>query len=158
MHNTHLPSARQPIRVHYPRDGQPARALTILVVEDDPDNAASLALLLDLYGFAVRVAPDGLAALDAAQADSPDVILLDIGLPQLDGWEVARRLAARSAWKRPLLIAVTGYSRDSDRRRSAQAGIDLHLAKPIEPDQLLEVLWRFQAIILPEEAPPRVAV
>ncbi len=158
MQDARLLSARKLTPADDPRNGQAARRLKVLVVEDDPDGAETLALILELYGFDVRVMPDGLTALDAAQADQPDVILLDLGLPGLDGHEVARRLTARAAWKRPFLIAVTGYGSDTDRRRSAQAGVDLHLVKPVDPEQLVGLLRKFRAIVLPEEAPPRVAV
>jgi CheY-like chemotaxis protein len=119
------------------------RPLHILVVEDHKDTANTTAQLLTLYGFEVQVAADGMAALEAARSWQPDVVLLDIGLPGLDGYKVAKRLPALE--KRPLLIAVTGYGRDVDRRRSQQAGIDLHLVKPVDPEQLLTVLRRFQA-------------
>jgi two-component system CheB/CheR fusion protein len=114
--------------------------LRILVVEDHPDAAATLVTLIRLWGHDVRAAHDGLSALEVAQAFSPDVVLLDIGLPGMDGWQVAERLCQQPAPKRPLLIAVTGYGQDADRRRSQEAGIDLHLVKPVDPDQLRRVL------------------
>jgi CheY-like chemotaxis protein len=114
----------------------------VLVVEDHADTANSTALLLDLYGFEVQVASDGMTALEAARAWQPHVVLLDIGLPGMDGYEVAKRLAVQN---RPFIIAVTGYGRDVDRRRSEQAGVHLHLVKPVDPEELLSELRRFQA-------------
>jgi two-component system CheB/CheR fusion protein len=76
-----------------------------------------------------------------------DVVLLDIGLPKMDGWEVAKQIREQCSWKRPLLVAITGYGMDADRVRSDQAGIDLHLVKPVDPEQLKNLLSRFQSII-----------
>jgi CheY-like chemotaxis protein len=127
-----------------PHNGPPLR---VLIVEDCEDAAASLALLLRLDGHEVHVAGNGGMALRVAQDWPPDVVLLDIGLPGLDGYEVAKRLRARAAGMKPLLIAITGYGRDEDRRRSAEAGIDLHLLKPADPAGLRQMLKRFQGII-----------
>jgi two-component system, OmpR family, response regulator len=115
-------------------------ALRILVVEDNADAAASTALLLELDGHEVHIAGDGAAGLAAAEALNPDAVLLDIALPGIDGYEVARRLKARPGTNSPLLIAVTGYGRDVDRAQSAAAGIDLHLVKPVEPELLQKLL------------------
>ena len=118
--------------------------LRILVVEDHADTAESLALLLRGEGHEIQVAPDGLAAVGAVQFAPPDVLLLDIGLPGMSGWEVARWVTGQPAEKRPLLVAVTGYGREEDRRRSEEAGIDLHLVKPVDPEKLLGLLRRFR--------------
>jgi CheY-like chemotaxis protein len=117
----------------------PPRPLRVLMVEDYPDVATSTAEILRLSGHDVRLAVDGPTALKAAQADEPDVVLLDLGLPKMDGYEVARRLTA-SCGHKPYLIAVSGHGRAEDRRRSAEAGIDLHLLKPADPAWLLRVL------------------
>ncbi len=122
--------------------------LRVLVVEDHAASAVSLAWFVALCGHVVEIAPDGPAAVEATENRQPDVVLLDIGLPGLDGWEVARRLQGHPAQKRPLLVAITGYDGEADRRRSAEAGIDLHLAKPVDPDQLRWLLQRFQSVIL----------
>jgi CheY-like chemotaxis protein len=127
------------------REGPPA--LDVLVVEDSAASAEALALLLRRDGHEVRVAPDGPAALAAAQARPPDVVLLDIGLPGMDGYEVARRLQGRPGEKAALLVAVTGRGRDEDRRRSAEAGIDLHLVKPADPGELVRLLRKFRTIV-----------
>jgi CheY-like chemotaxis protein len=124
--------------------------LSVLVVEDDANLAAGLAGWLGLCGHEVRVAPDGPTALRAAEAAPPDVMLLDIGLPGMDGYDVARRVHEEitpASPKAPLLIAVTGREDEAERRRSREAGIDLHLTKPVDADQLLHVLRRFQRII-----------
>jgi CheY-like chemotaxis protein len=121
--------------------------LRVLVVEDQADTAATLALLLRMAGHEVQVAPDGPAAVREVQIASPDVVLLDIGLPGMSGWEVARWVTEQPAEKRPLLVAITGYGRDEDRKRSEEAGIDLHLVKPVNPDELLRLLRRFSQVV-----------
>jgi CheY-like chemotaxis protein len=121
--------------------------LHVLVVEDDRDSAWSLAVLLRLDGHDVAVSGDGPAALRAARDRSPDVVLLDIGLPGMDGYELARQLAGQPAEKRPLLVAVTGWGAAADRQHSAEAGIDLHLVKPVDPQELRGLLRRFRQII-----------
>jgi DNA-binding response OmpR family regulator len=122
--------------------------LSVLVVEDHLDIAETLAKLLRMRGYKVRVALDGLTASQAAEEVLPDVVLLDIGLPGIDGYEVARRIKKQTHEKRPLFIAVTGLGQESDRRQSEEAGIDLHLVKPVDPGQLLGLLNRFEAIIM----------
>jgi PAS domain S-box-containing protein len=112
----------------------------ILVVDDNVDGAESLATLLELYGHEVRTALDGPAALAVADEFRPDVVLLDIGLPGMDGYEVARQLRAREAFRAARLIAMTGWGQDADRERSRQAGFDLHLVKPVDPAELRRVL------------------
>ena len=124
-----------------------AGPLSVLVVEDHEDAGEALALLLQVNGYAAELARTGAEALAAADRVAPDVVLLDLGLPDLDGCEVARRLRARAAGKRPLLVAVTGYGRDEDRRASDAAGFDLHLVKPADPRELMGVLGRFARLI-----------
>lgn len=116
----------------------PAR--DVLVVEDNDDARETLKRMLELAGHRVRVAVDGLAALDAVQSAVPDVALIDIGLPQMDGYELARRIRAEGHAKRPLLIAITGYGLPEDRNRSREAGFDMHLVKPVDSSTLAEVL------------------
>ena len=118
-----------------------SRPERILVVDDNVDAAESLSRILRLQEHEVLVAHDGLAALAAAQQMNPDVVLLDIGLPKLDGLEVARRLRERAAGPRPLLVAMTGFGQAEDRARTAAAGFDHHLTKPVDP-QLLHSLMR----------------
>jgi two-component system, OmpR family, response regulator len=121
--------------------------LRVLVVEDYPDAATSTALLLKLFGHEVDVAGDGPTALRAAAAFAPDVVLLDIGLPGMDGYEVARRLSSQATARRPFFIAVSGYSQSPDRRLAMEAGIDMHLLKPVDPDHLRLLLQRFLHIL-----------
>jgi two-component system, chemotaxis family, CheB/CheR fusion protein len=110
--------------------------LRILIVDDNRDSADMLATLLAFSGHETFTANDGLAAVDTAQNFQPDVIFLDIGLPLLNGYEAARRIRERQSEKRPLLVALTGWGQDQDRRRSEDAGFDAHLVKPID-DQVL---------------------
>jgi CheY-like chemotaxis protein len=124
-------------------------ALRILVVEDDEDTAASLAMLVRMYGYEVDVAADGQSAWRAVEASQPDVVLLDLGLPKMDGWWVAKQIRKQCYGKRPFLIAMTGYERQTDQARSYEVGIDLHLIKPVEPDTLQQILRRFQAVVAP---------
>ena len=126
--------------------GNDCASLDVLVVEDRPDTAWSTAAVLALYGHRVTVAGSGAAALNLAAAD-PDVVLLDLGLPGMGGWEVARRLRGRAGGRPPLIVAITGYGTDADRRRSAEAGIDLHLVKPVDPAVLAGVLARFARVV-----------
>jgi two-component system OmpR family response regulator len=121
--------------------------LRVLVVEDYPDAATSTALLLKLFGHEVDVAGDGPTALRAAAAFPPDVVLLDIGLPGMDGYEVARRLGGQPMARRPFFIAISGHRQPADRRREVEAGIDMHLLKPVDPDQLRLLLQRFLHIL-----------
>jgi CheY-like chemotaxis protein len=116
----------------------------VLVVDDNVDAADSLALLLRVIGHETRIAHDGLEALVAARAFLPDVVLLDIGLPGMDGYEVARQLRGEPDLRTALLIAQTGYGQDEDRRRSREAGFDHHLVKPVDPDALRALLARHQ--------------
>jgi PAS domain S-box-containing protein len=112
----------------------------ILVVDDSADAADSLAMMLRLDGHDVRVARDGPRALELAAADPPDVALLDIGMPGMDGYEVARRFRADPALRDVLLVAVTGWGQEDDRRRTREAGFDHHLVKPVETGVLESLL------------------
>jgi PAS domain S-box-containing protein len=120
-----------------------ARGLRVLVVEDNLDSARSLAALLRLQGHEVEVVHDGRNAVETAGRFGPSVVLLDIGLPGVDGYEIARQLRTRGS--KAVLVSLTGYGRESDRRKSAEAGCDHHLLKPVEP----EVLKRLLASIAP---------
>jgi CheY-like chemotaxis protein len=122
--------------------------LRVLVVEDDPDNADSLAMLLRIYGHEIHIALDGPTAIETARANPPDVVLLDLGLPGMDGFQVAKQLKELPNPKPPFLTAVTGYGGDIDRQRSHDAGIDLHLVKPVPLEELQKVLKRLQAIVV----------
>jgi PAS domain S-box-containing protein len=110
----------------------------VLVVDDNPDEAQSLGDLIELWGYAVKTTIDGPAALCEAADFEPDVVLLDIGLPRMDGYEVAQRLRQQGVKAR--LVAVTGYGRDEDRARSREAGFAEHLTKPVDPAELERIL------------------
>ena len=108
----------------------------MLVVDDNADNAAALAMLLQQLGHDVEVAGDGETALDRAGQFRPDVILLDIGIPKLNGYDVCRQLRQHDWGRRIRVIAQTGFGDEQDLRRSAEAGFDGHLVKPIDPARL----------------------
>jgi CheY-like chemotaxis protein len=114
----------------------------ILVVDDCHDAAGPLAWLLESWGYRAAVAYDGPSALAAALARPPAAVLLDIDMPGMDGCEVARRLRGRPQTARVLLVALTGYGGEEDVRLCHEAGIDLHLLKPCDPDELRRVLDR----------------
>ena len=124
-----------------------AAGLRILIAEDHADCALSLAILLPMHGHEVEMAANGPSALEKARTDNPDVVLLDIGLPGMSGYEVSRQLTAHRPRKTPLLIAVTGFGQEEDRRNSAESGIDLHLLKPIDTDELRALLKRFHQFL-----------
>ncbi|MCS0616237.1 ATP-binding protein [Massilia kyonggiensis] len=115
-------------------------SLSIMVVDDNVDAAEMLGLLLEASGHRVSIEHDPLRALERACAEAPQACLLDIGLPGMDGYELARRLRAQPATRHALLVAITGYGQDSDRRLAAEAGFDRHLVKPIDLDALRDAL------------------
>jgi PAS domain S-box-containing protein len=122
--------------------GQRTVKARVLIVEDNVDAAESLAMLLHVLGHRVDVAHDGLAALAAMEQTRPDVMLVDIGLPGIDGFEVARRARRLPVGAQTLLVALTGYGQDSDKEQARAAGFDHHLTKPIEIDALKELVAR----------------
>lgn len=123
-------------------------SLRVLVVDDNVDAAETLSLLLEMAGHHVRMAYDGSTALEAALAHRPHVVLLDIGLPGLDGFEVAIRLREQPTLKNVVLVAMTGYGQDSDLKRSQDAGFDHHLVKPADLGKLQEYLATVSAKVL----------
>ncbi len=124
---------------HVPVSPAAGRPLHVLVVEDNPDCALSLTMILRHNGFAVDVATTGPAALASIQTSSPDVVLMDIALPEMDGFEVAERLRDLPG-KKPLLIALTGYGREADRQRSREEGFAYHFVKPADPLEIVALL------------------
>jgi CheY-like chemotaxis protein len=116
-----------------------SRQLSVLVADDNRDAADSLAMLVELWGYEVRVVYDGAAALEMASAYQTDVLLLDVTMPMRHGYEVARQLRREARFKDTLLIAITGWADQAHRRLGEEAGFDLYLAKPVEPSTL-EVL------------------
>ena len=119
---------------------RPTARLRILVADDNLDAAESLAILLTLEGNETRTAHDGLEALDVAAAFRPDVILLDIGMPKLNGYEVCRSIRQQAWGKNMVVIALTGWGQEGDRRKSHAAGFDFHLIKPVDLDVLNKLL------------------
>jgi CheY-like chemotaxis protein len=141
-----LPASREraassePVRRAAERSGARERNRRILVVDDNRDGAAMISSLLEQAGHEVRVAHDPVQALALADGFRPEVAILDIGLPVMDGYALGRELRARLGAPQPLLIALTGYGQEQDKRRSARAGFAHHLAKPVDAETLGEVV------------------
>jgi CheY-like chemotaxis protein len=112
----------------------------VLVVDDQADVADSVALLIGTYGHDVRTVYDGVSALSESRTRCPDVIFVDIGMPGMTGYELARMVRGDEALARVRLVALTGYGRDHDRTRALEAGFDQHLTKPVAD-------WRLQAVL-----------
>lgn len=123
-----------------PSGSEPATPNPVLIVEDNPDGREALVELLSLWNFDVRAAEDGREGLEMALQEPPAVAIIDIGLPKMDGYEVARRLRQGLNGHAPHLIALTGYGRPEDRKRALEAGFDLHLVKPVQPTKLHDIL------------------
>ena len=138
---------RLPFVANVPADGAPpttpsdvsgesaARIHRILAVDDNQDAVDILARTLQLKGHEVQTAYDGVEAVDVAARFKPDIVLLDIGLPRLSGYDVARRIRQLPDGKSTILIAITGWGQEEDRRQSQQSGFDMHLVKPVDPDR-----------------------
>jgi CheY-like chemotaxis protein len=140
----HLPLAPSltdsPIRPHPAWSRDDIARKKIVVADDNDDQVQSLALLLRLMGHTVEVASNGPEAIEQATRSQPDLMLIDIGMPGMDGYEVARRIRQNEQLRHVLLVAQTGWGGDTDRERSAAAGFDAHLVKPVTPSTLEEVL------------------
>jgi signal transduction histidine kinase len=121
-----------------PVSATPARR--ILVVDDNRDSAESMAMMLRLLGNEVAVAHDGVEAVEAAERERPDVILMDVGMPRLNGLDATRRIRERAWGREPVIIALTGWGQEGDRARSREAGCDGHLVKPVALDDLSKLL------------------
>lgn len=124
--------------------GGPAQKRRLLVVDDNRDAAESMSMLLEMWGHEVAYAYDGPTAIETAEQWHPEAVFLDIGLPGMDGYEVAERLRGLPEAKHAVLIAITGYGQEDDRRRSRRAGIDHHLVKPVAPDALRSLIDSLQ--------------
>ncbi len=120
----------------------PAFSRRILVVDDNRDSATSLAMLLEMLGHQTHIAYDGLEAIDAAAAFHPDMVLLDIGLPKLNGYETARKIRQQPWGKEIMLVALTGWGQEEDRRKSSEAGFNEHVVKPVDAARLKRLLER----------------
>jgi CheY-like chemotaxis protein len=112
----------------------------VLIIEDDPDSRVALRELLELWEYQVDVAEDGHEGLRVAETEHPSIVLIDIGIPGLDGYEVARHLNAEAPETRPVLVALTGWAREEDRKRGLEAGFDAYLTKPVDADDLKDLL------------------
>lgn len=134
-----LLESRKPSHPEIPAVVEP-KHLRVLVVEDNRDSAESLRRLLELCGYSVTIAETAKEGLDAAKSIRPDVILCDIGLPDSDGFSLARALRKNPETSSARLIAVTAYGKDEDKEQSKKAGFVLHLLKPVSPGTLLAVL------------------
>jgi CheY-like chemotaxis protein len=138
-----LPILQQPSQLMSPATDSQAESLPqrrILIVDDNKDSADSLALLLEITGNQTYMAHDGLEAVEAIEKHRPEVVLLDIGLPKLDGHEVCRRVREQPWGKDIVVIALTGWGQEDDRRKSEEAGFNGHLVKPVDYDKLLKLL------------------
>jgi signal transduction histidine kinase len=138
-----LPLALRPVREaarEHERESELLSRRRVLVVDDNRDAAEMLAAMLGAWGQEARVAYDGRGALAIAGAFQPDIVLLDIGLPELDGYEIGRRMRTEPWGQRALLVAVTGWGQESDLERSRHAGFDRHLVKPVVPRLLRELI------------------
>jgi CheY-like chemotaxis protein len=135
-----MPATPHPPRSAGEAEQPPAPAKRVLVVDDNADSAASLALYLSLNGHEVRTATDGFGALRAARDLRPDAVVLDIGLPDLNGYEVARALRRDPDLGSVILVALTGHTGAEAAQRSREAGFDFHLAKPADPGEVRAIL------------------
>jgi len=131
----------------------------VLVVDDNHDAAEAAAVLLSLAGHEVKAVGDAQEAMACAPVFAPDVVVLDIGRPGMDGYELARRLRAMPQTNASLMVALTGYGQRGDRDRAREAGFDHHLTKPAEPDDLLALIatWRSGQSTVPAAAGGRAA-
>jgi signal transduction histidine kinase len=136
----YLPDAAPVPDPQHPGHASPARARRIMIVDDNVDAATMLGLLLEASGYGVEMEHDGPGALARARREAPEVCLLDIGLPGMDGIELARRLRALPETEHALLVAITGYGQESDRQQALAAGFDHHMVKPIDIGKLQAVL------------------
>ncbi|MGE0705240.1 MAG: PAS domain S-box protein [Vicinamibacterales bacterium] len=137
------PAVATPSRLPvHERQEQALKTARVLVVEDNQDAAEMLAMLLDVLGHEVQVLPDGPAALEAARVNRPDIMIIDIGLPGMNGYEVARALRCEPALRSVVLVALTGYGQAEDKARALAAGFDHHLVKPVDVEVLSELLGK----------------
>jgi CheY-like chemotaxis protein len=128
------------VRDEAPGAADTTQRLSVLVVDDNEDSALSLAMLLELQGYAVTTSFRGGDAIERARERRPQVALLDIGLPDMSGYELAARLRETLAPGRVTLVALTGWGQDEDRRAAEDAGFDHHFTKPVDPDALEQLL------------------
>jgi two-component system CheB/CheR fusion protein len=123
----------------------PDGGLRVLVVDDNFDAAETLVMLLEMMGHEVKMANDGPEAIEVASRERPGVVLLDIGMPGMNGYDVARKLREQPETQGAVLVAMTGWGQEEDMKRSKEAGFDHHLVKPVEPSVLSKLLDRIAA-------------
>jgi signal transduction histidine kinase len=157
-----LPLMAEDVRVAQssgpPKAEAPPSARRVLIVEDNPDAQEALTCLLKLWGHEVHVADDGPAGIEAAITWRPEIALIDLGLPTVDGYEVARQIRSAVGLAAPLLIALTGYGAPEQRAQALAAGFDLHIVKPVEPERLGALLEEYAARAPhPSTSPPAVS-
>jgi CheY-like chemotaxis protein len=131
-----------PPPVHGPLHGAEAHALNIVVIEDSDDIADTLAAWLESMGHQVAVARSGRSGLQLVEKTRPNLVLCDLGLPEMDGLEVCKQVRKLDLDAQPMMVALTGWGREEDRRRTREAGFDEHLVKPVAADKLKNVLRR----------------
>jgi CheY-like chemotaxis protein len=145
-----LPRVEAPSDMLAPADAKKVAQAecSALIVEDNADGREMMAMLLDSFGTRVLQAADGAEGLELALSHRPDIALVDIGLPGMDGYEVARRMRANPATCHIRLVALTGYGLHEDQQRALQAGFDLHLVKPVPPERLREAIASCMNIVV----------
>lgn len=121
-------------------EGRTVAGLRVLAVDDNPDAVKSLAMLLELLGCEVITARDGLEAVQAGELHKPQLVLLDLGMPVLDGFNACRRIREQDWGREMVIVALSGWGQEEDRKRSAEAGFDAHLVKPLDPGILRRLL------------------
>jgi len=140
LQNKFPPASTDPQRHSFREQGSHERKRRALVVDDVADVTEMLAVLLTHAGYEVKTASSAAAAIDTARHDQFDVIISDIGMPQMNGYELARELRGMPGYEAVPMVALTGYSKFDDRQRSLDAGFNAHLTKPIEPRELLDLI------------------
>lgn len=136
----HFLPAPRPLMAAEDSHGLPGAARRVLLVDDNRDATDTLAMLLELMGHEVRTAHDGPHALQAGQEFRPEVVLLDIGLPGMNGYEVCRRLREQPWGRDAFVVALTGWGQAEDQRQASEAGFDRHVVKPVEEAELQQLL------------------
>jgi len=135
-----LAPPEQPRKSSTPQAEPEKKRLRVVLVDDNKDAAETMAMLVRIWGHDVATASEGAAALELVDRYRPDVILLDIGLPGMNGYEVARKIREDERNRNVVLVAMTGYGQAEDRERSREAGFGVHLVKPVQPEVLQQLL------------------
>jgi CheY-like chemotaxis protein len=140
----HLPVFSKSALTEQENDGKarktPAQSFRILIVDDNQDGADSLAVMLRIMGNELHTVYDGVSAIESSETFAPDAVLLDLGMPNMNGFETCRRIRAHPWGKNMILIALTGWGQAEDRQQSQEAGFNYHLVKPVAPETLMKVV------------------